>query len=377
MKGFKKSIAWILMFVLVFAMSAFSASAASEEYMKIGLRYGSSETAAQLTSDSGFALAEAGDNAIRQTGTVYDDTDTLTLELTGGKIQVKDSAGKVLTTLKGDGTECIVGGEYFSSSEDKLKFNGKNYRGGIMPYINASGQMNIINYLSTDDYARGVVHSEIGQSSHIEAIKAQAVAIRSFAVTNKGKHSSQGFVSALQFTVRSTPERTASMRAQTVRWMRRRGKWSIIRENRWSAFYFANSGGHTENSEDAWVASLGYLRGKADPYSPDYSWTVKLTRADLTEQFASEGLGTVESITIDSVNDSGYAASVTVQGSRKSITYEKEAIRSALGVSLKSRNFSFETEGGTLSGGNSSDQTEGDVSSGQKVYGLSAAGVVN
>ena len=193
MKGFKKSIAWILMFVLVFAMSAFSASAASEEYMKIGLRYGSSETAAQLTSDSGFALAEAGDNAIRQTGTVYDDTDTLTLELTGGKIQVKDSAGKVLTTLKGDGTECIVGGEYFSSSEDKLKFNGKNYRGGIMPYINASGQMNIINYLSTDDYARGVVHSEIGQSSHIEAIKAHAVAIRSYDVTNKGKHSSHGF----------------------------------------------------------------------------------------------------------------------------------------------------------------------------------------
>ena len=375
MKGFKKSIAWILMFVLVFAMSAFSASAASEEYMKIGLRYGSSETAAQLTSDSGFALAEAGDNAIRQTGTVYDDTDTLTLELTGGKIQVKDSAGKVLTTLKGDGTECIVGGEYFSSSEDKLKFNGKNYRGGIMPYINASGQMNIINYLSTDDYARGVVHSEIGQSSHIEAIKAQAVAIRSFAVTNKGKHSSQGFdicttVHCQVYTGADSEYESTNRAVDETK-----GEMVYYQGKPVSAFYFANSGGHTENSEDAWVASLGYLRGKADPYSPDYSWTVKLTRADLTEQFASEGLGTVESITIDSVNDSGYAASVTVQGSRKSITYEKEAIRSALGVSLKSRNFTFETEGGTLSGGNSSDQTEGDVSSGQKVYGLSAAGV--
>ena len=118
-------------------------------------------------------------------------------------------------------------------------------------------------------------------------------------------------------------------------------KWSIIQGKPVSAFYFANSGGHTENSEDAWVASLGYLRGKADPYSPDYSWTVKLTRADLTEQFASEGLGTVESITIDSVNDSGYAASVTVQGSRKSITYEKEAIRSALGGISEVQKFHF------------------------------------
>lgn len=103
-----------------------------------------------------------------------------------------------------------------------------------------------------------------------------------------------------------------------------------------AAYYFANSGGHTENSEDAWVSALGYLRGKEDPYSPSYTWTVELTRADLTKTFASEGLGTVESISIDSVNDSGYAASVTVHGSRNSITYTKEAIRSALGVSLKS-----------------------------------------
>ncbi len=105
MKGFKKSIAWILMFVLVFAMSAFSASAASEEYMKIGPEIRVVRNCRTADFDSGFALAEAGDNAIRQTGTVYDDTDTLTLELTGGKIQVKDSAGKVLTTLKGDGTD--------------------------------------------------------------------------------------------------------------------------------------------------------------------------------------------------------------------------------------------------------------------------------
>ena len=375
MKGFKKSIAWILMFVLVFAMSTVSASAASEEYMKIGLRYGSTATTAQLTSDSGFALAEAGDNAIRQTGTVYDDTDTLTLELTDGKIQVKDSSGNVLTTLKGDGTECIVGGKHFSSSEDKLEFNGKNYRGGIMPYINASGQMNIINYLSTDDYARGVVHSEIGQSSHIEAIKAQAVAIRSFAVTNKGKHSSQGFdiCTTVHCQVYTGADSEYPSTEQAIE--ETKGEMVYYQGKPVSAFYFANSGGHTENSEDAWVASLGYLRGKADPYSPDYSWTVKLTRADLTKQFASEGLGTVESITIDSVNDSGYAASVTVQGSRKSITYKKEAIRSALGVSLKSRNFTFETEGGTLSDGDSSRQPQESSSTGQKVYGLSAAGL--
>ena len=375
MKIFRKSIAWALTFVLVFAMFTFTAGAASEEYIKVGLRYGSSETTAQITSDSGFALAAAGDNAIRATGETYD-TDTLTLQLSGGAVQVKDSAGKVLTTLKGDGTECIVGGEYPSTGDDKVKFGGKNYRGGIIPYINASGQMNIINYLSTDDYARGVVHSEIGQSSHIEAIKAQAVAIRSFAITNKGKHSSQGFdiCTTVHCQVYSGADSEYESTDQAVE--ETKGEMVYYQGKPVAAYYFANSGGHTENSEDAWVSALGYLRGKEDPYSPSYTWTVELTRADLTKTFASEGLGTVESISIDSVNDSGYAASVTVHGSRNSITYTKEAIRSALGVSLKSRNFTFSTEGGTLSDGSTTEVPEQpSVIEGQTVYGLGASGM--
>lgn len=375
MKIFRKSTAWALTFVLVFAMFTFTAGAASEEYIKVGLRYGSSETTAQITSDSGFALAAAGDNAIRATGETYD-TDTLTLQLSGGAVQVKDSAGKVLTTLKGDGTECIVGGEYPSTGDDKVKFGGKNYRGGIIPYINASGQMNIINYLSTDDYARGVVHSEIGQSSHIEAIKAQAVAIRSFAITNKGKHSSQGFdicttVHCQVYTGADSEYESTNRAVDETK-----GEMVYYQGKPVAAYYFANSGGHTENSEDAWVASLGYLRGKEDPYSPEYTWTVELTRDDLTTAFAPEGLGTVESISIDSVNDSGYVASVTVHGSRNSITYTKEAIRSALGVSLKSRNFTFSTEGGILSGGNASEEPEQpEQPAGQTVYGLGASGM--
>ena len=227
--------------------------------------------------------------------------------------------------------------------------------------------MNIINYLSVDDYVRGVVHSEIGQSSHIEAIKAQAVAIRSYAVTNKGNHSAQGFdmcaTTHCQVYSGADSEYESTNRAvdETA------GELVYYGGQPVAAYYFANSGGHTENSEDAWVTELGYLRGIEDEYSPEYTWTVRLTRADLNDTFASRGLGTVESITIDSVNESGYAASVTVNGSRDSITYTKENIRSALGTSLKSRNFTFDTEGGTLTG-------EALPGGGKTYYGLSSLG---
>ncbi len=160
-----------------------------------------------------------------------------------------------------------------------------------MPYINASGQMNIINYLSTDDYARGVVHSEIGQSSHIEAIKAQAVAIRSFAVTNKGKHSSQEFdigttVHCQVYTGADSEYESTNRAVDETK-----GEMVYYQGKPVSAFYFANSGGHTENSEDAWVASPGISQRQSGSLFPGLQLDGETheSRSDRTIRFRGSG----------------------------------------------------------------------------------------
>lgn len=370
MKKLQKSLIWVLVFVMTFSVSIVFADAATDEYIKIGLRYASSETTAQLSSDSGFALASVGNNEIVSSGTTFMNEDVITVRLADGEIQMIGEAGDVLATLKGDGTECITGGGYASESDDKIEFGGKSYRGGIIPYINSAGQLNIINYLSIDDYTRGVVHSEIGQSSHIEAIKAQAVAIRSYALLNKSTHSAQGFdmCSTTHCQVYSGADSEYTSTNQAVD--ETKGELVYYQGKPVAAYYFANSGGHTENSEDAWSAALGYLRGIVDAYSPAYNWTQQITRADLNKVFSAKGLGTVESISIDSVNDSGYVASITVKGSRDSITYTKENIRSALGVSLKSRNFTFSANGASVSG----DGTVSQSANQNVYYGCSSIG---
>lgn len=143
-----------------------------------------------------------------------------------------------------------------------------------------------------------------------------------------------------------------------------------------AGFYFANSGGHTENSEDVWTSKLGYARGKVDEYSPDYTWSNTFTRAELTDMFSSRGLGTVTSVSVDSYNESGYAASLTITGTKKSVTFTKDKIRSAFsGKSLKSRMFTLDTDGGELTAaGNASPETEKTLyyavtSKGQEVLG--------
>ncbi len=368
MKILRKSAAWLLLFAVIFAMCPAAAGAETDEFIKIGLRYGSSQTTAVVTSDtgSGLIIAEAGDNRISLTDTDLGGVSQVILHLAEGGISVTDSSGRQLAVLSGDGTECIAAAGYASGGT--VTFDGKSYRGGMIPYINPSGQMNIINYLSLDDYVRGVVHAEIGQSSHIEALKAQAVAVRSYALTGKGTHSAQGFdmCATTHCEVYSGADGEYASTNQAVD--ETAGEVIYYEGKPVAAFYFANSGGHTENSEDAWVTPLGYLRGIVDEYSPADEWTVRLTRAQLNQTFASKGLGTVESITIDKINESGYVASVTVNGSRDSVTYTKENIRSALGTSLRSRNFTFDTEGGTLIGGGTS------PSQGGTYYGISSLG---
>ena len=77
MKKLKKSMAWILVLVMTFAMSAVSADASTGDYMKIGLRYASSQTTAKLESDSGFGVASVGNNAIISSKTVFMNEDCL------------------------------------------------------------------------------------------------------------------------------------------------------------------------------------------------------------------------------------------------------------------------------------------------------------
>ena len=129
MKKLKKSMAWILVLVMTFAMSAVSADASTGDYMKIGLRYASSQTTAKLESDSGFGVASVGNNAIISSKTVFMNEDEITLKLSDGKVTVTGESGDVLTTLKGDGTECITGGEYSSQPDDKIKFRERTTAG--------------------------------------------------------------------------------------------------------------------------------------------------------------------------------------------------------------------------------------------------------
>ncbi len=339
----------------IFAVTSIAAATAvsfgddvdEESFIKVGIAYGSSAPdAVTVSAEAGLALCSTYGDELTKSDDVLDDVTSVTLKKSSQGVAVCDDSGEVLAVLKGDGSECIASKDYFSSN-DYVEYKGDAYRGSIMPYINSNGQMNIINYLNIEDYVKGVLDSEMGHGSNIEALKAQAVTARSFAAANGSKHASQGFsvctTSHCQVYsgVSGEYERTNQAVDET------RGQLMYYNGEPVAGYYSANSGGHTENVEDVWGGeALGYLRGKEDVFSPELNWTVELTKSQLNSAL-SEKIGDVRSVTVDSVNDSGYVASITITGSKSSITVIRDSIRSAFGpaASLKSRLFTISKKG--------------------------------
>ena len=70
--------------------------------------------------------------------------------------------------------------------------DGRKYFGGVR--VNkVKGSLTVISIAPTEEYLRGVVGEEMSPSYPLEALKAQAVAARSFALKNRKRHNKEGF----------------------------------------------------------------------------------------------------------------------------------------------------------------------------------------
>ncbi|MCX8095678.1 MAG: SpoIID/LytB domain-containing protein [Caldisericia bacterium] len=161
---------------------------------------------------------------------------------------------------------------------DFVKVNNRKYRGYIYLYVNFSTSY-IINKLNIEDYLKGVVPSEMPASFNIEALKAQAVAARTYALS-RIKEKNIYDVTATPLTqaylgVDKENEKT-TLAVETTKNEVITFDGKII-----EALYHSTSGGYTENNENVWFSTpYPYLRGVESPYedkSPHYSWTQTFT----------------------------------------------------------------------------------------------------
>ncbi|MDT7780897.1 MAG: stage sporulation protein, partial [Acidobacteriota bacterium] len=146
-----------------------------------------------------------------------------------------------------------------------VRFNEKPYRGRLEVFANTKGALTVVNVVTLEDYVRGVVPNELSPGGYpeLEALKAQAVAARTYAVSNLGRFAAEGFdltpdTRSQVYGGRST-EHPLTDRAV----LETRGRIATYKGVPINALYTSTCGGRTEDAEHIFGgASVPYLRGR-------------------------------------------------------------------------------------------------------------------
>ncbi len=204
---------------------------------------------------------------------------------------------------------------FASDDETKspVRFNDKPYRGRIEVFANTRGLLTVVNVIGLEDYVRGVVANELSPGGYpaLEALKAQAIAARTYALKNRGQFMSQGF--DLLPTTRSQVYRglTSEQPLATRAVDETRGMVATFAGQPINALYTSTCGGRTEDAANIFNEAVPYLRGREcaiEGRAALSQFTIRTSRepAELRED---QNVGLARSVAMLGVNNFAFLSS--------------------------------------------------------------------
>ena len=216
-----------------------------------------------------------------------------------------------------------TGVAFITHGGSALSVDGAGYRGELQVFPNGGG-VAVVNVVSLERYLRGVVPWEMPHRWNPEALKAQAVAARSYALATL-KHGQ-----AFDLYADTRDQVYGGIRAETDATNRAVGATAgqilTYRGRVALAYYSSTSGGRTE------AGSKPYLASVSDPYdgiSPHHRWgPIRFTEHGLAVRLHVPGVRTITPV----FNSSGRVASVRIAWRRGATVFQGSAVQTALGL---------------------------------------------
>ena len=312
-----------LLYIILFSITCLSytlcARADGYDKIKVGLSYGSSAKSSVIISvSSGVSYGYLDGNTHIETGVLYG-TDFTVSALSASSLVINDV--QVVDTS--------IGNLSIMPLEGNIKIDGAEYRGGALFAPESEGKMCVMNILDTEEYLYGVIGGEMPSSWNTEALKAQAICARGFAVSNYNKHASLGF--NVCSTTNCQVYKGVSAETNSVREAVDSTYGQILTYDGKVAqsLFYSSSGGHTANSENVWGSSIPYLKGVEDPYesenSPRHSWSATLSNEEIAECFAEVGpdIGVLKSLRAIT-DETGRTYELTAVGTLDTYTLKRQ-----------------------------------------------------
>ena len=299
--------------------------------------YGSMDAAEDALAAAGgdWRIAAPSDSGITVTIT---GTQTILFQFDGGGAE-----DLTVLPLAGDSGQAVTW------------FKGYRYYGAFQYLPEGERTLAVVNVLPVDDYVKGVIPYEMSPSWPVEALAAQAVCARTYAL-RENRHSGDGFDVCTgvhcqtYYGVNRATEETDRAVEETA------GLCLFYNGELIEAVYAASNGGASEDAENVWGSAVPYLQGKADPYEdaeelPNYSDRAVFTAGDLTALLAAKGydIGRVTDLYVSRMTELGNVAEITFVGTDGSRVVSGESCRTIFNGVFSGR--SVRSQRYTISGG--------------------------
>lgn len=224
----------------------------------------------------------------------------------GASVSLVGDKGGVLRLVPMDGGIRVQGKLFktdhliFRSSRD-MQFNKVTLRGEAHLYKKGSS-LSLVDDLDIEDYLKGVLGQEMPWDWALEALKAQAIAARTYALHQKLQNKNQDFdVGATTdhqvYNSKSKPRPSIDRAVNETR-----GLILYYEDSPILAAYHSTCGGQTEDVKDLWGYSLPYLKSVSCPFearSPHHSWKREVDVDQIERALRTFGypMGTIASLT--------------------------------------------------------------------------------
>lgn len=230
------------------------------------------------------------------------------------------------------------------SSDSGVELNGTVYRGEI-DIINTGKRLDAVNRVDIEDYLKGVVPKEMNSLWPFEALKAQAIASRSFAVHEALRRGNKDYdLTADTFSQvyggMSAEKRRAGKAVEATS-----GKVLGYEGKVLPAYFHSCCGGHTEDASVIWGKASPPLKGVKCPWcrlSPYFRWQIKISTRSMLNMLKAKGysINRIDDIRPGPRDRSGRLEQVSIKSGNKWIDMNTEDFRAAPGRSaIKSANF--------------------------------------
>ncbi|MBU5636326.1 SpoIID/LytB domain-containing protein [Geomonas sp. Red69] len=276
-----------------------------------------------------------------------------TLRIDGDGVLLTDGRGEPLRVempleVRRSGSGLSVNGRavnrLVASAFSRITINGKGYR-ALIEVSAADKGLLVVNELPLEEYLVGLINCEISSAWPIEAIKAQAVIARSYAVYQM--QARRGASYQLESSVMDQVYEGADVEDSRAAYGVRETAGEVLSYNGKTiqAFYHSNCGGHTESSKNVWGLSIPYLQGVSCRYCGDSNpirWELNLPLKKVESSLKGAGfqVAGLRELRVRGRNQSGRVQDVVAECSRGSVVIPAVAFRKALGYgSVKSTNF--------------------------------------